>query len=55
MLKRVSIEDDMVFVGGVALNQCIKKLFEATLGKTVYIPEDPQIVGALGCALYRQE
>jgi len=55
MLKRVSVEDDLVFAGGVALNRCIKKLLESNIGKTVHIPQDPQIVGALGCALYSQE
>ncbi|MDZ7319104.1 MAG: acyl-CoA dehydratase activase [candidate division KSB1 bacterium] len=51
MLQRVSIEDDVVFVGGVAYNPCMKNLLQEKLGRTVLIPEDPQIVGALGCAL----
>jgi len=52
MLKRVSIQSDVAFVGGVAYNPCMKKLLQERLGKSVLIPDDPQIVGALGCALH---
>ena len=52
MLGRVTIEDDLVFVGGVALNNSIVNLLKETVGKTVYIPHDPQNVGAFGCAIY---
>ena len=45
------LEDDLVFVGGVALNPCIQKLLERSVGRPVLIPEYPQITGALGCAL----
>jgi (R)-2-hydroxyacyl-CoA dehydratese activating ATPase len=52
MLSRVQIENDFVFVGGVAFNPCVKKLLEESLLKVVRIPDDPQIIGAYGCALY---
>jgi predicted CoA-substrate-specific enzyme activase len=52
MLHKVSIHDEVVFVGGVALNPCIKKLLLDELDRPIFTPEDPQIVGALGCALY---
>lgn len=51
MLRRVGIKQDFVFVGGVALNLCMKYLLKESLEKEVYTPEDPQIIGALGCAL----
>ena len=54
MLQRVSIESDVVFVGGVAYNPCMQNLMKEKLGKNVLIPEDPQIVGALGCAIVGQ-
>ncbi len=51
MLKKVSIESDIVFAGGVALNPCMRDLISSSIGKPLLIPEDPQTVGALGCAL----
>lgn len=54
MLQRVSIQADVVFVGGVAYNPCMRNLMQEKLGRTVLIPEDPQIVGALGCAIAGQ-
>jgi (R)-2-hydroxyacyl-CoA dehydratese activating ATPase len=52
MVHRVSIQPDLVFVGGVARNKCVAKLLEDTLKLPVHIPDDPQIIGALGCALH---
>ena len=51
MLEKVTIGDNVVFAGGVALNSCMRKIIEEKIGKPLYIPYDPQIVGALGCAL----
>ncbi len=52
MLSRVQVENDLVFVGGVAINPCIKKLLQESLGMAVKVPPDPQIIGAYGCALF---
>ncbi len=51
LLKRVSIKDRVVFAGGVAMNSCMKFLIEKETGCELLIPDDPQIVGAAGCAL----
>lgn len=51
LLKRVSIKDRVVFAGGVAINSCMRSLIEKEIGCDLLIPEDPQIVGAAGCAL----
>jgi predicted CoA-substrate-specific enzyme activase len=51
LLKRVGVERDIIFAGGVARNPCLKSLLEEKLGLPLLIPEDPQIVGALGAAL----
>ena len=51
LLKRVGLEREVVFAGGVALNPCLRSLLENRLGLPLLIPEDPQIVGALGAAL----
>lgn len=51
MIKRVSGEGDIVFTGGVARNPCMQKLLAEKLHCQVFVPEDPQLVGALGAAL----
>ena len=42
---------DIVLTGGVAKNIAIAKLLERMLGRKVLVPENPQIVTALGAAL----
>lgn len=51
MIKRVSSGGPTVFAGGVAKNPCMRRLLEEALQQKVLIPEDPQMVGALGAAL----
>ncbi len=51
MLKRVSVEEPIVFAGGVARNVCMLCLLEETLEKKITGPENPQMVDALGAAL----
>ncbi len=52
MLKRVSTGGPLVFSGGVARNRCVVELLEEEMGPHVLIPEDPDMVGALGAALH---
>lgn len=52
LLKRVGIEREVVFAGGVARNPCLRSLLEKRLGLRLLVPENPQIVGALGAALH---
>lgn len=56
--KRVSIltagikpADRVVFSGGVAKNLGVKSALEDELGISIFVPDEPQIVGALGAAL----
>jgi (R)-2-hydroxyacyl-CoA dehydratese activating ATPase len=51
MLKRTGLEGDLVFAGGVAYNKCIIHLLQQQLQTKVFIPGEPQIIGALGAAL----
>jgi predicted CoA-substrate-specific enzyme activase len=51
LLGRVPLKDDVVFAGGVALNRCVRQLMENRLQRRLAVPDDPQIVGALGAAL----
>jgi len=51
MLGKIGYGDIIVFAGGGAKNPCLANLLEKRLGRKVYIPKEPQIVGALGAAL----
>ncbi|OPY07115.1 MAG: R-phenyllactate dehydratase activator [Syntrophaceae bacterium PtaB.Bin038] len=55
LLEKVSVREDILFAGGVALNPCMRTQIEEQLGRLVIVPQDPQIVGALGCALMASE
>ena len=51
MLKRVSVQEPIVFAGDVARNVCMLRLLEEALERKITVPEDPQMVGAQGAAL----
>jgi predicted CoA-substrate-specific enzyme activase len=51
MLRRVPLEEDVVFCGGGALNSCLHELIAAALGREVCLPPSPQTIAALGAAL----
>ncbi len=52
MVRRVGVQERFVFAGGVAHNRCLQQLFAEALGVPLTVPDDPQIVGALGAALH---
>ena len=52
MLKRVSVNGPLVFSGGVARNRCVTKLIADHLSSQVLISAEPDMLGALGAALY---
>ena len=52
MIRRVGARERFVFAGGVAQNRCLQQLFASSLEISVTVPEEPQIVGALGAALH---
>jgi predicted CoA-substrate-specific enzyme activase len=53
--QRVGMQSDVVMCGGVARNIDVVRRIEAKLGAPVLMPKDPQILGALGAALFAQE
>lgn len=55
MLKRIGANGTVVFAGGVAKNKCIIHLIERLLNQKIFVPKNPQIVGAYGAALLAQE
>ena len=55
LLKRISIEKDFSITGGIAKNKgMVEKLMEKA-GLQPLLCEDPQLVGALGAALFAEE
>ena len=55
MLRRLPLEDEIVFCGGGAPNGCLHELIAKALGREVRLPPAPQIVAALGAALSVEE
>lgn len=51
LLDRIRIVDVVAFTGGVARINVLKKVIEEKIEKNIYIPENSQIVGALGAAV----
>jgi (R)-2-hydroxyacyl-CoA dehydratese activating ATPase len=52
MIGRVGFESPLVFSGGVARNPCMVRLLSEVLGEQPVLPDDPDLVGALGAALH---
>jgi predicted CoA-substrate-specific enzyme activase len=51
LLKRVGLDGDVTFIGGVALQDGMVASLRAKLGVPVHVPADPQFTAALGAAL----
>jgi predicted CoA-substrate-specific enzyme activase len=47
----VPVEEPVVFTGGCAHNPCLVNLLAVTVKHPLQVPESPQTVAALGCAL----
>jgi len=54
MLRRISDTPPFLFAGGVAHNACMRSLLTESLQQPLIIPAEPDMVGALGAALYGQ-
>ena len=55
MLRRVGVNHPVVFAGGVAHNPCVRNLLEEQLGRELIVPENPDMIGALGAALHGRD
>lgn len=51
LLRGVGIESDLAITGGIGKNPGIVDKIEKRIGFKTLIPEEPQILGALGAAL----
>lgn len=55
LLRQVKVEGDLVISGGGAKNRGLVKKIEEKVGMKALIPEEPQMTGALGAALFAWE
>jgi len=55
MINRASSGGGIIFTGGAAKNLCLRELLGEKLGRDVRVPDDPQMIGALGAALLAKE
>ncbi len=55
LLNRVGQEPEFMMTGGVARNPGVVKAVEERLGAKLFLCEDPEIVGAVGAALFGLE
>lgn len=55
LIRRVGIEEDFVISGGISKNKGVVKRLEQKLGVDAHISFEPQIVGAVGAALFAKE
>lgn len=55
LLKKVGIEKDFTITGGIAKNKGIVAKIKEKVGLEPLLAKDPQLMGALGAALFAQE
>jgi len=55
LLRKVGVEPDFTITGGIAKNIGVVQRLEKRLGLKALLPEEPQIVGALGAALFAHD
>lgn len=53
--KGKDIQDKIFFQGGVAANRGMKKAFEESLQKEIYVPDNYNVMGAIGVAILAKE
>ena len=55
MVAAIGVKKPVALTGGVAKNQGINKVLSKHLGEDIYRSEEPQIVGALGAAVFAMD
>jgi len=55
LVRRVGVEDEVTFTGGVARNVGMVRALEAVLGRPLNVSAEAHYVGALGAALFALE
>jgi predicted CoA-substrate-specific enzyme activase len=52
LLRRVGVEDEVTFTGGVAKNPAMVRALEQSLGRSLNVSAESHFMGALGAALF---
>jgi len=55
LIRRVGIEEDFMISGGISKNTGVVRRLEEKLGVKAHIAFEPQIVGAVGAALFARD
>jgi predicted CoA-substrate-specific enzyme activase len=55
LVQRVGLEETVTLTGGVAKNEGVLRALEERLKVKLFIPPEPQIIGALGAALIARD
>jgi len=55
MARKLKVEPDVVFTGGVAKNSGVARALGENMGCEIFIPDEPLLSGALGAALLGKE
>lgn len=55
LARRVGVEPPVAFAGGVAKNIGVVHALQEVLGESLLVPDEPQIIGALGAALVARD
>jgi predicted CoA-substrate-specific enzyme activase len=55
LLRRVGIEEEVTFTGGVARNQAMVEVLTNNLGLAINVSEESHFMGALGAALFAMD
>jgi len=55
LLGKVGVEKDFIVTGGIGKNMGVVQRVEKKVGVSSFFPDEPQIVGALGAALFAKE
>jgi predicted CoA-substrate-specific enzyme activase len=55
LVRRVGVEDEVTFTGGVSRNVGMVRALEAVLGRAINVSPDGHYIGALGAALFALE
>lgn len=51
MAGKIPVVDEIIFTGGVALNQGVVNAIETECGSPIHTPESPQFTGAVGASI----
>jgi predicted CoA-substrate-specific enzyme activase len=55
IVGQIGVQNDFVMTGGVAKNIGVVRAIEKKTGSVIHLPEEPQIIGALGAAAFAAE